>query len=523
MVLVRFFRTFWIPLALIAAAAAIPWTSGDPRTRFLGLNTLMLSGAVCAISVAVGAPMAFLLVRTDLAGRRTATGLLALLLFVPLYLQAAAWQAGFAVQGWFTLLSGAPPLVDSWLGAIWIDVSAAIPWVVLIVGLGLWFVEPELEEEALLNASAVRVFRSVTCRRAWASAGAAALWVALATAGDMTITNLFQIRTYAEETYNQIQLGDNPTDFSWTSLSGILVIAWLTLAGMIVALRLAPREHEASQRRPWQFRLGRWRGPLGFLVWGVVLFLVGIPLGSLIYKGGLSHTRTADGWLHAWSLQKCIDVVLASPRRFRSEFGWSILIGSLAAAGAVLVALPLAWSARRGGVKAAPACIVTAVCLAIPGPMVGLLLIKFFNQGDSTILRFLYDQSIAAPCAAQLLRTLPLAILVLWHSLASVPSDLLDMAASEGAGRFTRFRRIAVASRRWALAAAWLVALGVALGEISATILVLAPGINTLAIEIFALIHYGVDDFVAGISLALVAGLAAVGGAALWLVDRGRR
>src|SRR5689334_10518592 len=123
----RFCRRYGIPLALAIAAAAIPWISGDPRTRLLGWNTLLLSGSVAAISVAVGAPLAFLLVRTDLIGRRTAACLLTVLLFIPLYLQAAAWQAGFASHGWFTVLTSSPPLVDVWLGAIWIQAVASIP------------------------------------------------------------------------------------------------------------------------------------------------------------------------------------------------------------------------------------------------------------------------------------------------------------------------------------------------------------------------------------------------------------
>src|ERR1051325_4819728 len=125
-------RRYWVPLLLLAAAAALPWLAGDERTRLLGFNTLLLATSVVAISLAIGAPLAFLLVRTDLAGRTIAGFLLALLLFVPLYLQAAAWLAGFGVRGRFTLATAGPPLVDGWRGAIWIHAVAAIPWVILI-------------------------------------------------------------------------------------------------------------------------------------------------------------------------------------------------------------------------------------------------------------------------------------------------------------------------------------------------------------------------------------------------------
>ena len=62
--------------------------------------------------------------------------LFGVMLFVPLYLQAAAWQAGFGVQGWFTLATGFPALLEGWPGVIWIHVMAAIPWVTLIAAVG---------------------------------------------------------------------------------------------------------------------------------------------------------------------------------------------------------------------------------------------------------------------------------------------------------------------------------------------------------------------------------------------------
>jgi ABC-type Fe3+ transport system permease subunit len=59
----------------------------------------------------------------------------------------------------------------------------------------------------------------------------------------------------------------------------------------------------------------------------------------------------------------------------------------------------------------------------------------------------------------------------------------------------------------------WLVLLGLAVGDLSATILAVPPGVTTVAIGIFNLVHYGVKDELAGLSLATVAlfaGLAAL-------------
>jgi iron(III) transport system permease protein len=68
--------------------------------------------------------------------------------------------------------------------------------------------------------------------------------------------------------------------------------------------------------------------------------------------------------------------------------------------------------------------------------------------------------------------------------------------------------RIALPMRLPGLAVAWLVGLAVAIGEVAATVLVVPPGPTTISVRIFSLIHYGVDDRVAAISLVLCGALA---------------
>src|SRR5436190_19197212 len=127
----------------------------DSRTFYLALNTLQLAAATLGLALPTGVLLAVLLWRTDVPGRRLALAMLTAMLFIPLYLQAAAWDAGFGLQGWFSVQQGNlqfPPLFG-WRAVIWIHALAAIPWVVLIVGVGLRLIEPELEELALLDMS----------------------------------------------------------------------------------------------------------------------------------------------------------------------------------------------------------------------------------------------------------------------------------------------------------------------------------------------------------------------------------
>jgi ABC-type spermidine/putrescine transport system permease subunit II len=103
------------------------------------------------------------------------------------------------------------------------------------------------------------------------------------------------------------------------------------------------------------------------------------------------------------------------------------------------------------------------------------------------------------------IRGLPLSILVSWYALRSVADDVLEAAALDGAGPLGRLLRIAVPQRLSALLAAWLAAFAVSLGDLAATVLVTPPGVTTVAIRIFGLLHAGVDDQVAGLCLTTIA------------------
>ena len=431
------------------------------------------------------------------------------MLFVPLYLQGAAWQAGFGFEGWCTLALATPAWLQGFAGAIWVHSVAALPWVVLIVAAGFRLVEPELEEEALLDGTPGQVFFHVTLPATIPAMGVALLWVALVTAGEMTITDLFAVRTYAEELYTQLSLGEPPGQIARRLGPGILAVAAMVPAALAIVARLAPAERPPSLLRPLVFRLGRWRIPCAAFVVAVLLLVVGVPLINLFYKAGIVVTETPIGRQRAWSLAKCLALIAAAPIEYRREWGWTILLGTLAATAAVGAGFALAWLGRRGGAGAWAVFLPAALCLALPGPLIGLGVIGLVNRPEVPGLVYLYDQSILAPWLALSVRALAPATLLLWHGLRTIPAEILDAAATDGAGPAAVLGRVAIPCRRRAIVLAWTVALAVALGDLAASILVVPPGVTTLSIRIFGLLHYGVDDRVAGVCLAL-AGVSAV-------------
>jgi len=279
----------------------------DARTWSLALNTVLLSGAACAVSVPVGAVLAWLLVRSDLPGRRAGAVAVGLMLFVPLYLHAAAWQAGFGGLGWYTLATGSEKAwLSGWTGAIWVHALAGVPWVVLIVGAGLWLVEPELEEQALLDGSPGQVFFRVTLRSAAPAVGVAAVWVAITTAGEMAASDLFVVRTYAEEIYTRFQFGPRTGEGPLGLAPGVLLTGGLVLGGIWLCTRLLPAGRPITLARRHVFELGRWRWPLAALVVAALLLLVAVPVGNLAYKAGITVTQVGAERVRQWSPLKML-------------------------------------------------------------------------------------------------------------------------------------------------------------------------------------------------------------------------
>ena len=142
------------------------------------------------------------------------------------------------------------------------------------------------------------------------------------------------------------------------------------------------------------------------------------------------------------------------------------------------------------------------------------------DRPDIPVLWWLYNDSILAPWAALFVVALPPAVLIMWHAFRTLPHEMFDAAAVDGAGSLRQLCCVALPCRAAALGLAWIVAFAVALGDLGASVLVLPPGVNTLALKIFDLLHSGVEDQVAGICLALVALFAAAAAVAAWLAGR---
>ncbi len=100
------------------------------------------------------------------------------------------------------------------------------------------------------------VLTRVSLRRSISTIAAAALAVAVLTAGDMTVTDLLQVRTYAEEAYVQYILGRGPGEAALVALPPLLLLGVLILIVGRWLARSDPARLISSLARPRTWRWG---------------------------------------------------------------------------------------------------------------------------------------------------------------------------------------------------------------------------------------------------------------------------
>jgi iron(III) transport system permease protein len=512
---------------LIADPQAFSSLTEFHRTFGLAKNTLYLVAGTLFLSLPAGTALAALLYRTDLPLRRTYRFVILWTLFVPLPLFASGWQTvlgsgGYLPLAWWNRSAQVGPAFSGPAGpwspwgagigsAIWIHAVAGLPWVVLLVGQGLRWVERDLEEDALTVLPPWRVFLGVTLVRSVAAIGAAALWVSLLTATEITVTDVMQVRTFAEEVYSQL-VGPETDPTRGNPVGRAVAVNLPFVAGVaLLVLATAWRWERRLPARatlatpPLIYPLGRWRVPLAVAAATVAVLLFVLPLVSLVGRAGWTHEPNAP-----WSAHILLRELAAVSRTEWSPLGGSLLLAVATGVVCVGMALPVCWLALDAPWFRWVILALMAAAWAMPGPLVGLGL-KWAIQlilnltGSPMLAELLYHGPSALPVLwADMIRFFPCAVAVTWPVLRLMPRELRDAAAVDGAPPVRAFARVIVplgfaAGLRAALAVGVL-----SLGELSAGKLVSTPGWPTYAEMLFTQMHYGVTNDLAARCLLLL-------------------
>ena len=439
-------------------------------------NTLLLMVGVTVTCALVGLSLAWLLERSNLAGRRLWGVILCLPFAVPAFVSSFTWvslSASFEGLG----------------GAILVMSLSKYPLIFLPVAATLRNLDPALEESArTLGQNRWGVFYNITLPLLWPSLLAGSLLIALHMLVEFGALSIIGLQTFTTAIYQQFELEFSNANAAM--LSAVLLVMCLSLLWLELKVRGKGRHIRIGQgaaRRAEQVRLGKWSlaGQLYCLALAVVGS--GIPLGMLVY------------WL-----------VKGSSAAFPvAEIGEALLSSlSLALGGAALclvLAVPVGLLVvRYKGPLAIWAERLPYLLHALPGLVIALALVYFALH----YVPALYQTS-ALLLIAYALLFLPLAQAPIRTALNKAAPQLEEAARTLGATSFSAFCRVTLPIIFPALGAAFALVFLDGMKELTATLLLSPTGLNTLATQVWS--HTSNIEFAAAAPYAalliLVSGL----------------
>ncbi len=455
--------------ALIAAALMLPLAFLLVEARGVGLqavldlifrqltwqlmwNTIRLAVAVTVLSAIIGTAAAWCVERTDLPGRRV----WAVLVVVPLAIP------DFVVSfGWFSLWSW----VQGFRGAVVVMTLAIYPLVYLPVAASLRSADPGQEEVARsLGYGRVRTFFKITLSQARGAILGGCLLVALVLLAEYGAFEILGYQTFTTEIFTEFH---SLVGFAaGCALSLVLVLVCMLVLigeGLLRGRARVSRTGALAQRRVPPQRLGRARWPALAGFTALVGLALGVPVASAVYwMFDPGDPGIPDG----------VPLLTAA---------WdTTLYGLAAGAIATALALPVAMLAvRHDGRIRLFLERTTYLVLGIPGIVIAFALsyfVEIYAHGIG------YDTSpLLVICYA--IMFFPLALVGVKASLARAPVRLDEIARSLGQRKLAVLWRVTLQLTGPGLMAAFCLVFLSVVTELTATLLLIPTGVQTLATQ----------------------------------------
>lgn len=455
----------------------------DSRLPALLWNTISLTAVVTIGTILIGVTLAFLVVRTDLPGRKWWRLIGALPLMIPPYVGAMAYIMIFGPTGWMRDWFGSSPLpIYSFWGVALVMIMFTYPYVYLIAASSLGRLNANLEEAALSCGQRYRhVFLKVVLPLLRPAIGAGAILVSLYVLSDFGAISMLRYTTFTAAIYYQMGSFDR---MSAAMLSVVLIAITLIFLWMESRTRKHIRysQQNGTYRRPLTIPLGRWK-PLA-LAFVIFISVIGVflPLAVLIY----------------WSLQGWQMGALDS------SF-WEYMINSLVVSGisallSIIFAMPLVYLKARN-----PSSITSLLHkivysgYALPGVIVSLGIVFVFNQ----YLPFLYG-TIALLITAYVMRFLPQATQAGEAAISLVSPRLDEAAQSLGHSPWQSLLKVTLPLVMPGVLAGAAFVFVSSMKELPATLLLRPAGYDTLAVRVWIQASEGMYHLAAPAALLLI-------------------
>ncbi len=474
------------------------------------------------VAVVLGVPLAFLLERTNLAGRRLFALAFTSLIALPPFILGMGWiqlaspSAGYLNRGggWIDVY-GAP-------GIAFVTGTSGLPLVILAVQAALARVDSSLEEAARMSgASPLRAIRDATLPLVLPAIVSGALLVFLSASAAFGVPYMLGVATAAPmhvlttRIYTHLLKGGASGLAEASAASAILlVIAMAALAGSAVAgrrgrVRLAAGKGVVVQR----LDLGRYRWPLSIAVGVVALVIVVLPLAAVVVTSLLANASLPIAF-ESFTTAHWHEVLL-NHRTVGAAVRSFALAGS---AGIVVCVLGLAIGVTRARFSGRAAEQLALWPYAVPGTVVAMALLTVYSMDIRFILAervafvLALANSLAMVLLAYVAKYLAIGSRNVVDGMSQLDPTLAEAARLCGASPRRAFVDVVLPRLRAPLTATFVLTFLLCVTELTMSVLIAPPGRDLLGTLLFDLQSYAdpasASVLACAVVLVVVAGLA---------------
>ena len=460
-------------------------------------NTLIASAATMVLGTAIAFPLAWLVGRTNLYGKRLFRSLFVLSYMVPPYVGAMAWtylmnpNAGPANQflrALFQLSEQPGPLnIYSLPGLIWVLTAFYYPYAFITISRAMEKMDPSLEEASrVTGASPLRTVLRVTLPLMTPSLIAGALLVFVSAASCYGIPSIIASGTSGLDTVTtRIKTVASRSQAGMADATGLSVFL-MAVALLILFLSdgvLARKQYttvSGKSVQPVIVDLRRWRLPLTALTGLFAFVMIFLPFGAILsisLRSDLGKPLTDPGnfTLANWRMAFTDSQIAVCLRN-------SLLFAAVSASVGILIACVMSYLTQRTRIRgrSIPNFLIT-LGSGTPSVVIALGLIMTMNGRLGLAL----VQTPAIMVIAYLVKYLMMGMRTVLSSMSQIHVSLEESSQVSGAGWLRTMLRITGPLILPSIAAGWFLIFIPCFYELSMSVLLSSSATTTVGEKLF--------------------------------------
>lgn len=479
------------------------------------INSVVSAGLSALFAVVLAVVMALIVDRTDLPGRSVLRLILLSPLLIPPFVGAIAWTGLLGPSGlintfWASHFGGPLWNIHGGDGVVFLLTVHSYPLAYLIVSAALDRIPGDLEEAARMSgASPWRALTTVTLPLLRTAAVASYTLVAVSNLADFGIPALVGLPdryvTLSTMVYRFIQSGTVAKPLEVVSTIGIVLLLLAVVAVTVDRLLGRKTPHVDGPTTPSQLLpLGSKRIPVAVAAWSLALAVTALPILALASQALLPAPGVPFTWDNV-TLDSLVGAVTAPGTVVGIQNSLFLAVGAAVICGVVGLGVGVLTTRTRSRDNVGLD-LVAMLPQAIPGLViaVGWLIVGRYTG--------LFDTRWVILCA-YVMAFLAIVVQAVRAPLGATPVMFEEVARSSGASPIRALYDVS-----WKLAVPAAVTGGVlvaltAVRELTMSVLLVAPGTQTLGVSIFNLQQAG--DYNAAAALSLLVALVGVAGLGL--------